>query len=153
MSQGPIQKTAGSPWHPRGRRRRWCSGFQRGGSAGGWTWPDAWGQRGTAVSGNPTPTSTPILSDCRRLCHRVSTACLFNFHSGKSPAPTYPVPGFNTYQSIATLQTLGLCNLISKMLWTHSHRNNAITYVHMLLLRYHTLSNILLAKPPFSFVG
>lgn len=29
------------------------------GSAGGWTWPDAWGQRGTAVSATPHPQAPP----------------------------------------------------------------------------------------------
>lgn len=48
---------------------------------------------------------------------------------------------------------LDYATLSVKCVETRSHRNYAITYVHMLLLRYHTLSNILLAKPPFSFVG
>lgn len=47
MSQGPIQKTAGPPWHPQERRQRQCSGPRRGGSAGGWTWPGAWGHKDT----------------------------------------------------------------------------------------------------------
>lgn len=133
MSQGPIQKTAGSPWHPLRRRQRWCSVSQRGESAGEWTWPGACRHKYAAIScPQPHPPRHTAM-------HPPSCLICPQSFLGKSPTHTLE----HTHHPNTTLipifspQTCWACTpLVKKFDHVSIWITLFVSYVHILLPLY-----------------
>lgn len=153
MSQGPIQKTAESPWHLLGGGQRRYSGLRRGGSAGEWTWLDAWGHRDTETRCSLPPSPLPVGAGSTHLlscfiaggftavspyffCFYFLFCKISDFHG-----PITQLQYLSTHgQSLNFL----IMHPTDKNIWTWTNPNSYLLIIY--IYDCHFRSNVLLAK-------